>query len=135
MHARSLWHLRPRATKRGSSCHAAAPVPVLTLGVAGMSNEKLILMPKDRRQPGWLCEFTDRAACTGCLHALRTRHWEVELVAGHDAAADELSAEEERMLESYLVYAAVMADAGMVSEFVWHAVHRVPRGTLVMRRS
>ena len=29
----------------------------------------------------------------------------------------------------HLVYAAVMADAGMVSEFVWHAVHRVPRGT------
>ena len=35
----------------------------------------------------------------------------------------------------HLVYAAVMADAGMVSEFVWHAVHRVPRGTPVMRRS
>ena len=35
----------------------------------------------------------------------------------------------------HLVYAAVMADAGMVSEFVWHAVHRVPRGTLVIQGS
>ena len=35
----------------------------------------------------------------------------------------------------HLVFAAVMADAGMVNEFIFHAVHRVPRGAQVVSRS
>ena len=35
----------------------------------------------------------------------------------------------------HLVFAAVMADATMVCEFVMQAVHRVPRGATVMGRS